>query len=116
MPLFDKLLIHLGVQKASRPNRLEARKEEGDSVSYKWVPVISQDYCTGCAKCVNACEHECLGMVWDYPVLQRPADCHSDGACVDACPEECMRMDWVPTTGDQRLGFWSEGRPTEPPY
>ncbi len=113
MPLFDRLFIHLGARKTFRPNRVE-KKEEGDSAPYKWVPVISQNYCTGCAKCATACEQECLGMVWDYPILQRPADCRSDGACVDACPEDCMKMGWVPITGDQEVGLWREAPAAAP--
>ncbi len=113
IPLLDGLLIHLGARKTSGPHRVE-EKEEDDSVSYKRVPVISQGYCTGCALCVEVCEHECLAMVWDFPTLQRAGDCHSDGACVDACPEECLRLDWVPTTGDQRVGCWREANEPEP--
>jgi len=106
-PILESLLNRFGTRKTTRPSRND-NKQENDSVSYKLVPVISQDYCTGCALCAQACEHQCLEMGWDYPKLQRPNDCHSDGACVNACPEECIRLDWVPTTGDQRAGCWRE--------
>lgn len=73
----------------------------------KWLPVIDTGACTGCGVCIEACEHQCLGMAaWSFAVLERPEACHSDGACRDACPHEVIRMDWVPMTAPSASGIW----------
>jgi Pyruvate/2-oxoacid:ferredoxin oxidoreductase delta subunit len=78
--------------------------------AYKWLPVIN-DYCHGCGLCVEACEHDCLGMVWDFAKLEVPADCGSEGICMEVCPQGAIRMEWVDATGDQTIGKWCD----EPP-
>jgi NAD-dependent dihydropyrimidine dehydrogenase PreA subunit len=62
----------------------------------KWLPVIDTDNCIGCERCVAACEHGCLEMVWSFSTLTRPHDCGGEGHCVEACPEQIIRMAWVP--------------------
>ena len=77
--------------------------------SYKWLPVIATDYCTGCACCVEVCDHACLEMVWSFATLQRSGDCGSEGNCMDACPEDVIRMGWVKTAAaQQNTGRWRE--------
>ena len=75
--------------------------------TYKLLPVVS-DYCTGCRICVDACEHDCLGMVWDFSTLQHPDLCHSDGVCMQACPEDAIRMEWTESPGPHTTGEWRE--------
>jgi len=74
--------------------------------SYKWLPVIAHDYCTGCALCVEACDHGCLEMVWDFATLQRAQDCGSEGHCMAACPDDVIRMDWVSMDKENFIGRW----------
>lgn len=81
--------------------------ESGNEAAYKWLPVVS-DYCTGCARCVDACPHECLDLVWEFATLQHPEDCVSEGVCVTVCPEGDIRMEWVKTTASQEVGRWCE--------
>jgi NAD-dependent dihydropyrimidine dehydrogenase PreA subunit len=64
-------------------------------VSPKWLPVIDAESCTGCGRCLEACDHGCLGMVWEFATLLRPGDCGGEGRCVKACREDLIRMDWV---------------------
>jgi NAD-dependent dihydropyrimidine dehydrogenase PreA subunit len=78
--------------------------------AYKWLPVIT-DYCHGCGLCVEACEHNCLGMVWDFAKLGAPADCGSEGACMDVCSQEAIHMEWIETIGDHAIGQWCDERP-----
>ncbi len=103
MQIFD--WIPSGAGKLFRPHPRETTEGHIPG-SYKWLPVISQDKCTGCAKCVKACDHKCLEMVWDFATLQRAADCGSEGNCMAACPEDVIRMDWVLMTGDSGVGRW----------
>lgn len=73
----------------------------------KLLPVIQQDYCTGCSRCVEACDHACLAMVWDFATLQRANDCGSEGNCAAVCPSGVITMQWVPLTdGDPEHGQW----------
>ncbi len=72
----------------------------------KWLPVINQDYCTGCNKCVEACGHHCLKLIWDFATLTSADACGSEGHCVKVCPEGLIRMDWIPAKGDHGAGIW----------
>jgi Na+-translocating ferredoxin:NAD+ oxidoreductase RNF subunit RnfB len=82
--------------------------------AYKWLPVIAQDYCTGCGHCVKACDRNCLELVWDFATLQRAGDCNSDANCVAACPETTViAMGWVSMEGDPSIGRWRTVKATE---
>lgn len=74
----------------ARPSTLPA------AASTKWLPVIDTDRCIGCERCIAACEHGCLEMIWSFSTLTVPQNCHGEGHCVEACPEKIIRMDWVP--------------------
>jgi NAD-dependent dihydropyrimidine dehydrogenase PreA subunit len=65
----------------------------------KWLPVIDTDRCIGCERCIAACEHGCLEMIWSFSTLTRPQTCRGEGHCVEACPEQIIQMEWV-TLGD----------------
>jgi Pyruvate/2-oxoacid:ferredoxin oxidoreductase delta subunit len=82
------------------------------SAAYKLLPVIT-DYCHGCGLCVDACEHGCLNMVWDFARLKVPADCGSEGICTDVCPQDAIRMEWVETNGDHTIGEWCDEPPAK---
>jgi len=74
---------------------------------YKWLPVVS-DYCTGCGRCVDACPHGCLGLVWEFATLQHPEACTSDGDCAAACTDDAIRMAWVASSADRAVGRWCD--------
>lgn len=78
---------------------------------YKFVPVIDQDTCTGCATCVEACDHGCLHMVWAFAALARPHDCGSEGTCAAACPEDAIHMEWVGMGECGARGQWRVAPP-----
>jgi len=101
-------LFSLG--KASKGS--EAATDEDASSPRKWLPIIDTDSCTGCRRCVNTCEHGCLGMEWDFAVLQQPHRCDSEGACMEACPHDVIRMGWVTMQGPGQMGRWRS--PTAP--
>lgn len=86
------------------------------ATAYKWLPVVNEDSCSGCSKCVEACDHQCLELVWSYAKLQRPVDCGSEGTCMDACPEDAIRMEWIASAGNHNMGEWQFLEPPpEPP-
>jgi len=81
--------------------------------AFKWLPVFS-GYCTGCARCVDACPHNCLGLVWEFATLQHPEDCVSEGDCVNVCRDDAIRMEWVHSTANHDVGRWTDA-PDPPP-
>jgi NAD-dependent dihydropyrimidine dehydrogenase PreA subunit len=78
------------------------------STAYKWIPIVNTDYCTGCARCIVACDHNCLELVWDFATLTRPQMCGSEGNCMEACPDDVIRMGWVELDAEQDAGKWSD--------
>ena len=72
----------------------------------KWLPIVDTDSCTGCGLCLQACDHGCFGMVWEFATLMRPVDCGSEGRCAEVCRDEVIRMGWVSLDGDARTGHW----------
>lgn len=77
-------------------------------ISRRWLPVIDAESCTGCGRCLEACEHGCLGMVWEFATLLRPSDCGGEGQCVEVCREGLIRMDWVSARGAEQVGRGQE--------
>lgn len=53
------------------------------------VPVIDEDKCTACRKCVDFCEYNALAMMLDK-LLVFPEICHSCGGCMRICPEKAI--------------------------
>jgi MinD superfamily P-loop ATPase len=52
-------------------------------------PVINNDLCVGCRKCVTFCEFNALAFV-DNNVLLIDNLCHSCGGCAIICPQEAI--------------------------
>jgi MinD superfamily P-loop ATPase len=53
------------------------------------IPVIDEDKCTACRKCVDFCEYNALAMMLDQ-VLVFSEICHSCGGCKRICPAEAI--------------------------
>jgi NAD-dependent dihydropyrimidine dehydrogenase PreA subunit len=62
--------------------------------------VIDRDQCLGCERCVAACDHGCLEMIWSFATLTNPRTCTGEGRCTEACPQQIIRMAWVPVAGE----------------
>ncbi len=77
-----------------------------EELTYKWLPVIVEDACTGCGLCVAACGPACLETQNLVAILTRPEDCGSEEHCIRACPEDAIHMAWLPSEGDRSLGCW----------
>jgi len=82
--------------------------------TYKWLPIVDENCCTGCGKCVEVCDHNCLELVWSYARLTCQAQCGSEGTCHEACPEDAIRMEWIHSTGDQGHGLWQTREDPQP--
>jgi ferredoxin len=80
--------------------------DDRDAQPQKWLPVIDTDSCTGCRRCVEACDRQCLEMIWEFATLVDPARCDSEGGCAAACPHGVIQMKWAPSTGDPQVGQW----------
>jgi pyruvate/2-oxoacid:ferredoxin oxidoreductase alpha subunit/NAD-dependent dihydropyrimidine dehydrogenase PreA subunit len=57
-------------------------------------PILVPDYCKGCGRCIDACEHHCIEPGSDIdaatglvPVRIHLEHCTACGLCFDACPE-----------------------------
>ncbi|MBI3403364.1 MAG: 3-methyl-2-oxobutanoate dehydrogenase subunit VorB [Acidobacteria bacterium] len=57
-------------------------------------PIVVPDYCKGCGRCIDACEHHCIEPGRDIdpatglvPVRIHLEHCTACGLCFDACPE-----------------------------
>ncbi|MBI4663885.1 MAG: ferredoxin family protein [Verrucomicrobia bacterium] len=72
----------------------------------KWVPVVDQDRCNGCARCVEACGPKSLEIVNLKATLAWPESCGSEEHCVKPCPEGAILMGWVELDGDKTKGKW----------
>jgi pyruvate/2-oxoacid:ferredoxin oxidoreductase alpha subunit/NAD-dependent dihydropyrimidine dehydrogenase PreA subunit len=57
-------------------------------------PVLAQEYCKGCGRCLSACSRKCIELGAEIhpltglvPVVLHLDDCSGCGLCIDACPE-----------------------------
>ena len=67
-----------------------------------FVPVISQEACTGCKKCAEICRFRALTVVRGK-VLVFPELCHSCGGCLEVCPEGAV------LEGSREIGTMESG-------
>ena len=60
----------------------------------KWIPVITEERCSGCRLCIMACRTRCLEMVDGVSTLVRPSECRSEADCAEACGSAAITMKW----------------------
>lgn len=54
------------------------------------IPVIDEDQCNGCRKCVDFCKFNALAFIKNKPYVFEEV-CHSCGGCMLLCPEKAIR-------------------------
>lgn len=53
------------------------------------MPLVSEDLCNGCRKCVDFCKFNALAFIKNRPYVFEDV-CHSCGACLLVCPEKAL--------------------------
>ena len=53
------------------------------------IPVIDEDKCTYCNKCVEICRYKSIAII-GKTILTFPELCHSCGGCMAVCPENAI--------------------------
>ena len=76
---------------------------EGEEAVHIQVPVVDEERCTACRKCVDLCEFNALAMVGDQ-VLVFEQLCHGCGGCGRFCPEGAI------TEQERKIGTVLWGR------
>ncbi|NLJ41115.1 MAG: 4Fe-4S binding protein [Clostridiales bacterium] len=66
------------------------------------VPLLDQDRCTRCRKCVDFCRYNALALIKDQLMIFYEM-CHSCGGCVIVCPEGAL------TEEEREIGALEEG-------
>lgn len=66
-------------------------------MSYRELPRLDEQRCTGTGDCVRVCPTDCLELRRGAPVLARPFECVSCGLCAAVCPTDAIRLErtWV---------------------
>ena len=87
----------------------EINSKENESVM-RLIPVVDDDKCTACRKCVDFCEYNALAMMLDN-VLVFEEVCHSCGGCKIVCPEEAItekekELGKLRHDSQENLDFW----------
>ncbi len=72
----------------------------------KWLPVVDETRCNGCARCVEACGPRSLELRHGLPVLIRPDTCGSEEHCIPVCDKSAIMMRWTAGIGDRHIGRW----------
>ncbi|MCD4743840.1 MAG: ATP-binding protein [Desulfobacteraceae bacterium] len=67
---------------------LHPQIEKTESISTP-IPVIDEDKCTYCNKCVEICRYNSIAII-GKTILTFPELCHSCGGCMAVCPEDAI--------------------------
>ncbi|MFW5991773.1 MAG: ATP-binding protein, partial [Halanaerobiaceae bacterium] len=68
---------------------IEPNFQNGYEAVNRLIPVINDEKCTACRKCVDFCEYNALALMLDN-VLVFPEICHSCGGCARVCPVDAI--------------------------
>ncbi len=66
------------------------------------IPVVDEEKCTLCRKCVEICRFKAITVIGDF-VLTFHELCHGCGGCLEVCPEKAI------TEGGREVGIMETG-------
>lgn len=75
---------------------------QSEKVNVK-IPVVNNDRCTGCRRCVDFCKFNALAFILDRLLVFQEV-CHSCGGCALVCPQRALSEE------DHMIGEIREGR------
>ena len=81
-------LLDCDVEEPNAHLLLECREISRSEFNVK-IPSLDLSRCTGCGKCAEICEFNCIAIVKKRAVIF-PDICHSCGGCSLVCPEKCI--------------------------
>ena len=82
---FGGTLKNLGMGCSSRTGKMQ----QHSTVS----PVVAEEFCTGCAVCLNSCAHAAIAIVEGKARLD-PAACVGCARCITACLTKAIQIQW----------------------
>lgn len=82
-------LLDCDVEEPNAHLLLECREISRSEFNVK-IPSLDLSRCTGCGKCAEICEFNCIAIVKKRAVIF-PDICHSCGGCSLVCPEKCIK-------------------------
>lgn len=62
---------------------------EGSTDVHTMVPIVDDEACNGCRKCVDICRFNAIAAV-GQKVLTFPELCHGCHGCIEVCPEQAI--------------------------
>ncbi|HOU83316.1 MAG TPA: ATP-binding protein [Spirochaetota bacterium] len=82
-------LLDCDVEEPNAHLLLECREISRSEFNIK-IPSLDLSHCSGCGKCAEICEFNCIAIVKERAVIF-PDLCHSCGGCSLVCPEKCIK-------------------------
>ena len=71
------------------------------SESEQVLPLINEEICTGCGKCVEACPSGALDLVEGHATIVRPELCSYCGDCEELCPKGAIARPFEVILGEK---------------
>jgi len=71
------------------------------SESEQVLPLINEEICTGCGKCVEACPSGALDLVEGHAAIVRPELCSYCGDCEELCPKGAIARPFEVILGEK---------------
>jgi len=113
---FKTQLIDCDVEEPNDLLFLQDYELDSEDIATQLIPVIDNDKCTYCRKCVSYCEFNAIVVIPPVSFAEvNPSLCHSCGACVVACEdgaifEKPVEIGRIRSYKNGQEGVLTEGR------